>query len=265
MKRLLVCLAVAGLMLSSTGLAMANTVASSTMYFQGTLLEGGGGIYIGVLGMIDEGGLASGYDIYAKEGATAWFGNDAGTGPVWTSQAIGADHDAWPTWTPDTPDWYQYSLGLYDDKGQQRWAVRNHPDATEAHPWYDTAYWGTAKPAAGVPMSGSMDWANMYASETDTGAYLSGTGTPEIPGGAAGKGGGAQAWDMDWSWGSEMVPLEYPGFAVSVTNLGANDLGLLEYQVTLTPAAIPEPASLVIWGLLGGLGVSLAWWRRRRA
>ena len=63
-------------------------------------------------------------------------------------------------------------------------------------------------------MSGLMDWGNGYAEETDVGAYLPGMGTAEIPGGAAGQGGGPHAWDMDWSWGSEMVPLEYPGFEV---------------------------------------------------
>jgi len=30
------------------------------------------------------------------------------------------------------------------------------------------------------------------------------------------------------------------------------------------PRPIPEPATLIIWSLLGGLGVGLGWWRRRR-
>ena len=29
-------------------------------------------------------------------------------------------------------------------------------------------------------------------------------------------------------------------------------------------ATIPEPASVVIWSLLGGLAVAVGWWRRRR-
>ena len=32
--------------------------------------------------------------------------------------------------------------------------------------------------------------------------------------------------------------------------------------MTLTP--IPEPASVIVWSLLGGLGITIAWWRRRR-
>jgi hypothetical protein len=209
------------------------------MYFEGNLTDTGGGKYTGVLRMVNEAALPvigdgiSGYDLYAKNGATAWFGDDPSSGPVWTSQAISSDHDAWPTWNPDTPDWYQYSLELSKDDGGFKWAVRNHPGATAANPWYDDAP-GWPKPPMGVPMSGKMHWTKMYAAETDIGAYLPGTGTPEIPGGAAGKGGGAQCWDMDWSWGSEVVPLEFPGFAVAVEDLGGGN-----YRVTLTPAPMP--------------------------
>ena len=213
----------------------ANTVSSSTIYFQGSLTDHGGGRYTGILPCLATGG---GFDIYGKEGDTAWFGDDPGGGPVWTSQAIGADHDAWPTWTPDTPDWYQYSLNLYFDGSQYKWALRNHPGATATNPWYDTIP-GWPKPPKGVPMSGSMLWysdgSGGYAEETDVGAYLPATGTPEIPGGAAGYGGGVHAWDMDWSWGSEVVPLEYPGFELSITPLGGGT-----YDVIMTPAP-PRP------------------------
>ncbi|UCF33997.1 MAG: hypothetical protein JSV78_01565, partial [Phycisphaerales bacterium] len=185
---------VAGLvaLLLVPAIAGANDVPSSTMYFHGALTDNLDGTYTGVVAMIDEGGSDSGYDIYAKNGATAWFGDDPGSGPVWTSQAIGADHDAWPGWPTDTPDWYQYSLNLHEEEGQQKWAVRNHPGATADHPWDDETWWGAGgKIARGVPMSGAMDWLRMYAKETDVGAYLPGTGTAEIPGGAAGYGGGA--------------------------------------------------------------------------
>ena len=210
----------------------ANSVASSTMEFEGALTDNGDGTYSGVIPMI----VGGGYDIYGEEGGTAWFGNDPGTGPVWTSQAIGSDHDAWPTWTPDTPDWYQYSLNLYVDGSTDKWAVRNHAGATETNPWYDEVFHGAggATPK-GVPMSGVMDYTNLYAAETDVGAYLPATGTPEIPGGAAGQGGGAGAWDMDWSWGSEMVPLEHAGFDVEITPLGG---GI--YHVTMTPSSPEE-------------------------
>jgi hypothetical protein len=33
---------------------------------------------------------------------------------------------------------------------------------------------------------------------------------------------------------------------------------------TNTQCPIPEPASLTVWGLLGGLGITGVWWRRRR-
>ena len=205
-------------------LVLANTVGSSTLEFEGALTDAGGGIYTGTIAAT----AGSGFDIYGEEGVNAWFGDNPG--PVWTSLLMGADHDAWPTWDPDTPDWYQYSLNLYEDAGVQKWAVRNHAGATADHPWYDTAWWGAEIPPMGVPMSGVMEWSSLYAAETDVGAYLPGTGTPEIPNGAAGYGGGAGAWDMDWSWGSEVVPLELAGFAVTLTDLGG------DFNVVLTPA-----------------------------
>ncbi|UCB42798.1 MAG: hypothetical protein JSV77_10170 [Dehalococcoidales bacterium] len=213
------------------------TIASGTMHFQGNLTDNGDGTYTGVIAMVDEtvvlvGDGEAGYDVYGYEGATAWFGDDPGTGPVWTSVTI-ANNDAWPTWNPDTPDWYQYSLNLYEEGGIQKWAVRNHPGATAANPWYDTAHWGSEKPPMGVPMSGIMNWTVGYAAETDIGAYLPSTGTGEIPGGAATKGGGPACWDMDWSWGSEVVPLQLPGFDVTVVWNGT------DYDVTLTPAPGP--------------------------
>jgi len=223
-----------------------NTVTSSTMIFEGPLTDEGGGVYSGVLAMVDEsvgplGDGVAGYDVYAKNGSKAWFGDDpGGGGAVWTSVDIGSDpdsdHDGWPTWSTDTPDWYQYSLKLYKDGDDYKWAVRNHPGATAEDPWSSAP---SSYPARGVPMSGSMNWSNMYAEETDTGAYLPGMGTAEIPGGAAAHGGGAQCWDMDWSWGSEAVPLEYPGFDVAIEDLGGGD-----YRVTMTPAQASSSVGL---------------------
>jgi len=253
MKNVAIILAVALVLSVGIGIAdAAVTIASSTMYFQGALTDAGNGRYVGVLNMLKEstagvGDGVDGFDIYAKEGATAWFGDKV---TVLTPQTI-TSHDDWPTWTPDTPDWYQYSIKFSLDGDQAKWALQNHAGSTESAP-HSTI-------ARGIPMSGTMDWSTLRALETDTGAYLPGTGTPELPGGVAGKvGSGAGAWDMDWSWGSEYVPLEYSAFAVTV-----EDLGNGQYRVSLAP--VPEPAALVIWSLLGGLGVAVALRRRGRA
>ena len=238
----------------STAQAGINTITSSTMWFRGSITPDGSGGYTGTIPMIDEGvdvetrgdGI-SGFDVYGKNGVNARFGDDPGSGPVvWTSQAIGADHDAWPTWNPDTPDWYQYSVEFTLDG---KWSVRNHPGATAANPWSSGGFI-----ARGVPMSGTMNWTTLFAAETDIGAYLPGTGTSEIPGGAATQGGGAQAWDMDWSWGSEAVPLEYPGFAVGVFDNGDGT-----FDVSLTPA-VPVPGAF----LLGAMGLGMVGWMKRR-
>ena len=83
----------------------------------------------------------------------------------------------------------------------------------------------------------------MLAEETDVGAYLPSTGTPKHDGWAGANGGGAQAWDMDWSWGSEVVPLEYANFLVDVTSVGEG-----QYEVSLTPVPLP---GAVLLGMLG--------------
>jgi len=246
MKKTIFILSVMLLCLSTSN---ANTTSSSTLWFQGSLTYDGTG-YTGILNMVDEAALSigdsiSGFDIYGKNGGTAWFG-DAGSTPVWTSQSIGSSHDAWPTWNPDTPDWYQYSLNLYLDGGQYKWSLRNHPGSTSGSP--------QSTNPAGVPMSGLVNWGTMLATETDIGAYLPSTGTPEIPGGAASYGGGAGAWDMDWSWGSEVVPLEYSDFGISMTL----DPTSGNYTVSLTP--IPAPGAFI----LGSLGAGLVSWMRRR-
>lgn len=242
------------LVLAVAGAAGANTIASSTMVFEGELTVDSQERYVGIIAMVDD----TDFDLYAEYGASAWFGDMVSGSPEWTEQVIGGDHDAWPTWNPDTPDWYQYSLALSVDSGVAYWALRNHPGATADHPWDDVAYWGSEKPPMGVPMSGIVYYSStaasaIYAAETDVGAYLPGTGIPEIAGGAASKGGGAGAWDMDWSWGSEMVPLQLPGFDVDVVDLGDGS-----FTVTMTP--VPEPATI---GLLG-LGLAALAARRRR-
>ena len=89
--------------LLTVGTAGANTIASSTMYFQGGLTIDAGGYYTGTIPMVDEaaagiGDGIAGYDVYGKNGVNAWFGDDPDKGgsqpPVWTAQMI-SNHDAW--------------------------------------------------------------------------------------------------------------------------------------------------------------------------
>jgi hypothetical protein len=126
------------------GKAEANDTSTSTIVFESnggyTLTDNGDGTYSGVIPCKVDGV----FDIYAKKGAVAYFDD--------TSYTI-SEHDAWPDWNPDTPDWYQYSLIFYEEGGVQKWALRNHAGAKAAEPWYSTGI-----VAMGVPMSGIMNW-----------------------------------------------------------------------------------------------------------
>jgi len=226
-------------------LASANSIGSGTMEFEGTLIDAGGGIFTGVIDAtagswyVPGGGGESistdgGFDVFAKEGACAFVEGYYGTG-AWNcsgtdTYVIGygdADpHDGYPDdgtgnppwgdfWNPDVPDYYNYELVLTADS----WALQ-----------YKTEHQGT-------PMSGIMNWGDMFASENDVGSY---TGTlPSDPdandGDSAAHGAGAGWWDMDWTWGSDAIPLELAGFAVQIDDLGGGT-----YHVTFTPAGPEE-------------------------
>jgi hypothetical protein len=248
-----------GLLLAVTATAGANTVASSTMWFDASTLTESGGVYTGVANMVNEDALnigddVAGFDVYARNGAWATY-DLAGSGQNYTAGQVSA-HDAYQDyavggwgagWDPDCGDWYQYSLDLTTSG----WALRNHAGSTAGAP-HSTV-------ARGVPMSGSMNWTSMIATETDTGAYLSGMGTPEsanyAANFAAGKGQStAGAWDMDWSWGSDYVPLQYADFSVEFITIGGSD------YVTMTP--VPEPVTMA--GLMLGIGCLARYARKRR-
>lgn len=206
-----------------------NTVASSTMIFQGSLAYNSAtGAFTGQIDMVNESATAlgdgiAGFDVYAKWGGCAYVLNYYGTGD-WNcagvdTAIIGSDHDAYssggpwgPWYDPDCADWYAYSLELTED----HWYLR---------------YTSTGE----SPMSGEMDWNALYAAETDKGTcdHLDSSpnhGTGPYPEYALG---GPQMWDWDAGAQVERIPLQFPGFDVSVA--GPVDGGV--YRVTLTPAA----------------------------
>ena len=198
-----------------------NTIRSSTMWFKGQLDDTGS--FIGTIPMVNElalglGDGVAGFDVYAKEGSCAYVLNYYGTGS-WNcsgpdTATIGVSHDAYggpgpwgPWYDPDCADWDQYSLELTAD----HWYLR---------------YTATGE----SPMSGTMDWGNMYAAETDQGTVdPNDDGLP--PYGVYALG-GPQMWDWDAGAQVERIPLELPGFAVTVTPTGVAG----EYLVSLTPA-----------------------------
>jgi hypothetical protein len=196
----------------------ANTVASSTMVFEGDGTPFGPvvtgafpalpGTYYVPDGPGELVGTAGGFDLYAKEGGLAYVSSY--TPP---SATVTSDHDAyheggpWAAWyDPDCEDYYNYTLVLDTDT------------------WYLQHTW----PTGGKPMGGTMDWTSMYATETDVGWHPS----PLNPDDALAHGGGPQAWDCDWTWGSEVIPLEFPGYSVTIETTVA----AATHTITLAPS-----------------------------
>ncbi len=84
----------------------------------------------------------------------------------------------------------------------------------------------------------------------------------------------ANASDPSNDWAS-LTPVAFP---VSDLQAGLNTLTItmtyadnefeaVRFQGTLSGdvSNVPEPTAIIVWSLLGGLGISIGWWRRRKA
>jgi parallel beta-helix repeat protein len=207
------------------------------MVFEGSLTANGDGSFTGIVIMVDGNGEiaasagdgVAGFDVYARNGAMATYDKAGGGSQDYACGRV-VDHDAYTTaggwgsyYNPDCADWYNYQLRFENGN----WYLEYNANVGND---------GDTSGAAAAPMSGVMDWTNMYALETGAGAYYSGMGNAETPGYAldnscTGVNSGEAAWDMDWSWGSEYIPLAFPGYEVTITDLGSG-----KYRVILAPA-----------------------------
>jgi len=70
-------------------------------------------------------------------------------------------------------------------------------------------------------------------------------------------------------WADQFIGLRsdspFSSVEIRYTRPGAQELSVYVDDFGIGWGVIPEPSTLMIWSLLGALGVSVAWWRRRRA
>jgi hypothetical protein len=98
-RKLIILTAVSFLVL--VGSVNANTIASSTMIFQGELTDNGNGTYSGTLAMVDEeatglGDQIAGFDVYAENEAWATYDTIGSSGESYTEGII-TNYDAYIT------------------------------------------------------------------------------------------------------------------------------------------------------------------------
>jgi nitrous oxidase accessory protein len=224
-----------------SGVVFANTVDSSTMVFQGELTQNSDGSFSGTIAatqgtyyVVDgEGSSVStsgGFDVYARNDAWAtYYGSDSYLeGTILSNDAYTTEGGWGSVYNPDVGDWYNYQLRF--DSGN--WYLEYNANVGND---------GNFDGASASPMSGSVDWINYYASEIGTGVYYEGMGVPKndsyasqfaTDNGLSTEG----AWDMDWSWGSDYVPLEYPGFDMNIMPVDGEENTFI---VTMVPAPLP--------------------------
>lgn len=76
-------------------------------------------------------------------------------------------------------------------------------------------------------------------------------------------------WQFDTATGDTIQDLggglfTYTSVALPTDPPGPYTQGISHASV-FSEGAVPEPSTLIIWSLLGGLGLGVGWWRRKRA
>ncbi len=67
--------------------------------------------------------------------------------------------------------------------------------------------------------------------------------------------------------GSEFDAVDMVSFSIDAVEGDVYCFGMDEFYIDEAappPQGVPEPATLIIWSLLGALGITVGWWRKRR-
>jgi len=229
-----------------------------------------------------------------------WVGNDhqftISNADLATMRALGSPKDPHPDGSL-TEDPYdrpgenntQFKFELTDKSGyrdfQVGWEMASGPGTLPSEYWdlrdYDSMMLSfhneTQVPDGGAPEKYAI-MVNLFMNTgwTDLGEtdlYAQNTWTWILPGESA-------VLDLDFSNAERWQGGEYLGWGDITTNLqhvsalgfnigsnapGSGDYSFrADYEGKICVDTIPEPASMIVWGLLGVLGFGLAWWRARR-
>lgn len=181
----------------------------------------------------------------------------------------------------DTDVW---NFNHYDGGGSWDWSENNFADYPYYHLQLDSSGSVPASFYTGGPTGEMLDWALYYTDpsgniQTVLGGTIEDAQFDALSGSAnftaflrispsstyrTFDGTGEGFVNTVEIWGGAGMSTDLVGYQISGSGSWGSPVWESSGDITLQAQHIPEPSTLLIWSLLGGLAVALGWWRRRR-